>query len=204
MDVFGVSRPTIREALRVLESEGLLEIRRGVNGGSFISEPNPDQAGRALEALIRFRGASTLELTEFRANFEADSAWWAAKRATEEEIEELNVIVEQFKQEAGKPSTTWSKLVDLDIAFHEKIAYSTHNQIRIAIMLAIYGIIRKSSLIIECIEDEDWRLQQYTDLLGILEAIKNNDQELARERMYDHVYKNLEIQENIKQKEQDH
>jgi GntR family transcriptional repressor for pyruvate dehydrogenase complex len=191
VNTFGVSRPTIREAFRVLEAEGMVEIRRGVKGGAFIIEPNPDQAGRALEALIRFRGASDSELVEFRSNFEAESAYWAAKRATEDEIQKLFDIEKEFSRLASCPDTPWSKLVDLDISFHEEVAYATHNQIRIAIMLAVHGVLRRTSLTIERKDTKEWRDQQSNDLKSIAKAISSKNGDAARMTMEQHVLKNV-------------
>src|SRR5438105_1711206 len=47
--VFGVSRPTVREALRVLEGAGVISIRRGGSGGIFVAEPGPERVARALD-----------------------------------------------------------------------------------------------------------------------------------------------------------
>lgn len=188
---FGVSRPTIREAFRVLEAEGLVEIRRGVNGGAYITEPNPDQAGKALAALIRFHGASINELVEFRGNFEAESAYWASQRATDGQLERLFQLANQFSEKALKPETTWAELVDLDISFHEEVAYATQNQIRIAIMLAIHGVIRKTSLTIEGKDTKEWRKQQSIDLQNIAEAIKSKNEQMAKARMEEHVLRNI-------------
>lgn len=58
----GVSRPTLRQALRMLESEGLLEVRRGVNGGLFARIPGQDSLARNTSAFIRAHGVSASEL----------------------------------------------------------------------------------------------------------------------------------------------
>jgi GntR family transcriptional regulator, transcriptional repressor for pyruvate dehydrogenase complex len=196
VNLFGVSRPTIREAFRVLEAEGLVEIRRGVNGGAYITEPNPDQAGKALEALIRFHGASISELVEFRGNFEAESAYWAALRATDEQISRLQKLASQFSEKAKLAETPWVELVDIDISFHEEVAYATHNQIRVAIMLAIHEVIRKTSLTIEGKDTADWRKQQSIDLQEVAEAIKDKNQQLARDKMEEHVLRNVKAVTN--------
>lgn len=58
----GVSRPTLRQALRMLEGEGLLEVRRGVNGGLFARIPGQDSLARNTSAYIRAHGISASEL----------------------------------------------------------------------------------------------------------------------------------------------
>src|SRR3954469_23872896 len=60
MTQFGVSRPTLREAFRVLESEGLIRVRRGAHGGARVQTPNGDIAARYAGLVLEFRG-TTLE-----------------------------------------------------------------------------------------------------------------------------------------------
>ena len=90
---FGVSRTTLREALRALEAQGVIEIRTGSRGGAFIAEPSADNVAGALGALLRFRSATARELAEFREPFEAENAGWAARRANPAALAELEHIV---------------------------------------------------------------------------------------------------------------
>ncbi len=71
---FGVSRTTLREALRALEAQGVIEIRTGSRGGAFVAEPSSELVAAALGALLRFRSATARELAEFRVPFEAENA----------------------------------------------------------------------------------------------------------------------------------
>lgn len=191
-NVFGVSRPTLREAIRSLEAAGIVEVRRGTNGGTFITEPKPDQVGQALATLIRFRGATAEELAEFRVTFEGETAFWAAKRATEEHIQRLQQITEAFKEAANDPATTWSTIVDLDLAFHLEVANASQNRIRVAIMSAIHDVIRRAALTIGDLEDMTWREQQVSDLIKIKEAITEHHVVAAKRWMEEHVSRNVE------------
>src|ERR671938_440852 len=58
MEQFGVSRPTLREAFRVLESEALITVRRGVQGGARVSAPDPEVAARYAGLILEYRGAT--------------------------------------------------------------------------------------------------------------------------------------------------
>ena len=90
---FGVSRTTLREALRALEAQGVLEIRTGSRGGAFVAEPSSELVAGALGNLLRFRSATARELAEFRVPFEAENAAWAARRADPSALAELEHIV---------------------------------------------------------------------------------------------------------------
>ena len=90
---FGVSRTTLREALRALEAQGVLEIRTGSRGGAFVAEPSSELVAGALGNLLRFRSATARELAEFRVPFEAENAAWAARRADPAALAELEHIV---------------------------------------------------------------------------------------------------------------
>src|SRR3954447_19785084 len=86
---FAVGRPTVREALRSLEALGIVEIRPGRTGGAFATRPSEATLGSAASTLVSLQGASPKELAEFRLSFEADNAWWAARRAGDDDLAEL-------------------------------------------------------------------------------------------------------------------
>lgn len=95
---FGVSRSTIREALRVLNSEGLIRTARGVSGGSFVTEAEPKEAADFLETrlgiLARQQAVTPEELLETRALLEAAAAALAAERRTDAHLDELREALE--------------------------------------------------------------------------------------------------------------
>jgi DNA-binding FadR family transcriptional regulator len=88
----GVGRPTLREALRSLESAGMIEVRPGKGGGSYAATPSESTVGDALAALVSLRGASLEDLAEFRVDFEGENAAWAARRADAADITALEAL----------------------------------------------------------------------------------------------------------------
>ena len=190
---FGVSRGTLREGLRTLEALGVIEIRPGSAGGIFVSEPDGDQVGSALEALLRFRKVTVDELSEFRVSFESETARWDAARADEDDIRRLNAIVARVLA-AAQADVPWKTLVDLDIAFHEAIAYASKNQVRVAIMLGIHRALQQASISIADYASPAVRRAIGLELKGIAAAVRAHDERLAASRMRRHVKKFGELE----------
>src|SRR3954452_7008063 len=74
MTRFGVSRPTLREAFRVLESEALINVRRGAHGGARVQIPNGDVAARYAGLVLEFRGPTLEDVYEARSIMEPPCA----------------------------------------------------------------------------------------------------------------------------------
>lgn len=94
---YGVSRGTVREALRVLSSQGLIETRRGVAGGSFVQRPDPEQISESLETslglLAGTGGMSVAQLLELRELLEVPAAGLAAVRRSDAHLTALRASV---------------------------------------------------------------------------------------------------------------
>lgn len=198
---FGVSRATLREGLRVLEALGAIEIRPGATGGIFVAEPQGDQVGLALEALLRFRRVTALELSEFRGSFERETAQWAAERATPEDVAQLEEIVRRFSELAYEPSTPWDELSELDIEFHLAVAHAAHNEVRVAIMLGIHRALRRASGSIAAYMSPPEREGIARELAGIVGAIAAKRPSLASKRMWRHVTKFSTLEREVQERE---
>ena len=90
---FGIARTTLREALRVLESQGLIEIRRGRGGGPVVTEPNLEHAATALAISLQMQGTTLRDLDEARSTMEAHAARRLAETHRTEDIEALNKAI---------------------------------------------------------------------------------------------------------------
>ena len=80
MATFAVSRPTLREAFRVLESERLIRVRRGAHGGARVHVPDSDVAARFTGLVLQHRGATVADVLEARALIEPPAAAILARR----------------------------------------------------------------------------------------------------------------------------
>lgn len=91
-DRFGLGRVTVREALRLLERDGLVTIRRGPSGGIFVSHPNISQVSEALALLLRMRNTSLGAFAAFRLQVEPLVTELAAINATDEQRERILAV----------------------------------------------------------------------------------------------------------------
>jgi GntR family transcriptional repressor for pyruvate dehydrogenase complex len=186
---FAVSRSTLREGLRVLEALGMVEIRPGSAGGIFVSQPNGEHLGRALDALLRFRKATAGELAEFRATFEAENSSLAAERADPAEVERLERIARRFVELAQDDERPWEQLFPVDLEFHQLIADASGNKVRAGIMLGIHRAMHRASSSIEPVLSPTMRRAIGSELVAIAEAVRARNARLAGSRMRRHVEK---------------
>ena len=135
MQMFGVSRSTIREAVKSLKAENILEVRRG--SGTYVSE----STGLASDPLgLDFVNQDQLvaDLLEARLIIEPQIASIAVERATEANIAELTAIVERMKGVMVNDASA----ADMDVKFHTSIAKCTQNDVLIRIVPIINESIR--------------------------------------------------------------
>jgi len=120
---FGVSRVTVREALRVLEAGGLVEIRVGAHGGAFVTMPSNERLGEGLADLLKLSPLTAAEVAEARMIFELGIVPLVVERATKEDIAALNEIC--ARQRKSLKDKEYS--VTLSAEFHVRVAACTHN-----------------------------------------------------------------------------
>jgi len=187
-ETFGVSRSTLREALRSLEALGMVEIRLGSTGGIFACEASADRVGEAIEALFWFSNADAAELYEFRESFEADTAANAARRATDQDLNALREAFAEMERHAADTSGPWAPIAAADVTFHEVVAAAAHNRIRMAVMQAIHAAFSRTAAVsLEGRDTPDVRARHVDQLRQILTAIEERDTEAARAAMRRHI-----------------
>lgn len=120
---FGVSRVTVREALRVLEANGLIEIRVGARGGAFVSSPTKERLGEGLADLMTLAPLTPADVTEARSVIEVGILPLVVERATEQDIARLRRLVEEGQEALDRDTYTMS----LSATFHVAIAACAHN-----------------------------------------------------------------------------
>jgi len=185
-DRFEVGRPTVREALRSLEALGIVEIRPGRAGGAYAIRPNEATLGSALSTLVNLRGATAQELAEFRLSFEADNAWWAAKRADADDVAALEALVAETRRLPKQITGDWTPLTEADARWHETLAHATKNRLRIGIALGLHDLRLRQVAALGAAHARYARTIP-TALATITKAVKEQQAEAARSSMLHHI-----------------
>ncbi|MCF6178799.1 MAG: FadR family transcriptional regulator [Geopsychrobacter sp.] len=180
----GVSRPSVREAIMVLEAMGFLESRQG--GGTFVRSLTERSIADPLASMVERRDPRMLQaLTEVRMGLETWSAYLAAKRAEDSEIARLRELYEVMEEQAG--SGGWDPKIDAE--FHLTITAATHNTLQVHVLDTIQTLFQTTIMVTL---GEFYTKEGYIELLlnhhrEILEAIAAHDPERARQKMMEHL-----------------
>ncbi len=180
----GVSRPSVREAIMVLEALGFLESRHG--GGTFVRSLADVTMADPLANMVERRDPRMLQaLTEVRSGLETWSAYLAAKRAEKPEIARLRELYTTMEEQAQKGR--WSS--EIDLQFHLTITVASHNTLQVHILNTIQELFQTT--IMEAL-GEFYSKEGHIELLlnhhrEILEAIEDRDPERARKWMQLHL-----------------
>jgi GntR family transcriptional repressor for pyruvate dehydrogenase complex len=191
----GVSRPTVREAINKLVAMHLLEHRQGQ--GTFVNPPNAGADRNPLAAVINGQDASLMDLLEVRLGLECNAVALAARRATEEDVREIEKSVQEMAVAVGHGNLG----SDADIAFHMAIAYATKNVVQIHIMkslydLLFYGIHENLQHLYTEPMNLAKVLQQHTDILNAI-RLRNPDEAYAAMKRHISFVQDYFKQQNI-------
>lgn len=178
---FGVSRPTLREALKALEALDVLESFTGPSGGTFVSTPDSfGIADHLTSSLVLLFGAEKVSLEELwvaRETIEVRAGELAAGRRTERDLEAMLGVIEE---DEGKDYASYFP----DITFHRTIAEASHNRLLSLFMLAVHMTL--ASIARDYVIPDAKELSQRQHRL-IYEAILLKDGALARRRIQEHL-----------------
>jgi len=175
-----ISRGSLRQAFRVLESKGLIKSKPG--GGRYIREIRKNGHNDTENIILSLEKASILELLEAREIFEVKIAEIAAQRATVEDTELIEQVLNKMNEEEGLKD---NKKTESDTEFHLAIARASHNFVFVNIIrlhLDLLKETREKTQQIPGRREELWREHQ-----AILQAIKERDSKRAGEVMLKHL-----------------
>jgi GntR family transcriptional repressor for pyruvate dehydrogenase complex len=185
-EVFRVSRSSVREALRSLESQGLLESRQG--DGTYIASQPVETLVNPLASVIFTQKDGQRELFEMRRLFEPQLAYLAAERATPDDIQTMEKMLDLQERETamGKIAT------DVDKNFHYLLAKATKNKFLVRITDNIMDLLVESRD--KYLQVEGRPEKSVLHHRQVLEAIKAGDRDGAMKLMRDHL---MDIEEGL-------
>ena len=183
---FGVSRPSIRDALRVLTTRELLEARQG--DGYYVS----DQLQRAFvggwQDLLQHHEYLESDVLDFRRSLEGMLAAVAAERRTDTDLERIAYWLQQIDVAVAQKSVKLQSQADVN--FHQAIAEASHNVLFIQLSASLLRILHQhtqQNLANMFSVDDDAKLILRVQHWAILEAIRNKDSEQARQLASGHI-----------------
>jgi GntR family transcriptional repressor for pyruvate dehydrogenase complex len=176
---FGVSRGSVRDALRKLEMIGLLHSKHGQ--GTFPQELSVANLVTPLASVLTYSRELQDELMDVRRMFEPAVARVAATRVTNAEIAELEGIVaaQQAKLASGEPA------LSEDAAFHAALARATHNRIIVRIMETLNDLLTESRE--AAMQQRGRPLRSVQAHTSVVEALRRRDADGAARAMHDHI-----------------
>jgi GntR family transcriptional repressor for pyruvate dehydrogenase complex len=183
---YRVGRSSVREALRMLESRGLI---RSSGSGAFSVAEYGNVLSRSLHFLLALEGATLLELYEVRKVMEVEAAGLAAGRRTDEDLAHMAAAIDDM--EGGLSAQ--DRYIGADLRFHLAVAQATRNRMVLRMMDAVRDLLHRALASIYLIPGSPQRsIMQHR---GILAAIAAGDAEAARERMREHL---LRVERDIR------
>ncbi len=178
----GLSRGSVREALRVLETEGLVQVDRGRTGGTRVTAPKRTMLARSVELFVRTNGVVLSSLLDCRAAIEPMLARLAARHRSDEELAALEDLHRRF----GEATEDLGKYRVLNYQWHLQIAQCSRNEPLSALIEAIL----KTSLEATAYERVTTPPNRRTAVEaheGVMDAIRRQDAEAAADAMEMHL-----------------
>ncbi len=176
--VYHVGRSSVREALRMLQSNGLI---KPAGKGVFVVAEFANPLNHSLHLLLTLRETDLRELFEVRKILEGETAALAAARRTDEDLAQMErAIVEMVE---GLAAQDW--YIEADLRFHLTIAAATRNRIALRMMQAVRDLLQRALSSIYHIPGSPQRSIEQHRL--ILDAIARRDAEGARRGMQEHL-----------------
>ncbi len=176
MEEFNVSRPTLREAFRILESENLISVRRGARGGARVQLPDHDVAARYTALILQYKGVTLADVFEARTLVEVPAARTLASRPDRRQMaQKLRAVLET---EEGGVST-----VSHSTEFHRLLVELTGNETLTLLtgMLELITEAAASSIDNEGTSDERQARRSHRAHKRLIELIEAGDADEAED-----------------------
>ncbi len=183
-ETLGISRTTLREAIRILISEGLLVVKRG--RGTFVADQFDQYTDSSMDVQELFKMKVTLrDLYETRLIFEPQAAALACKRATDKEIEQILALGEECQRQV-KLNPQGKDRIASESAFHGAIIKAAHNDFLSQFMPTLTQTIEQTFALnynLDVIAED-----AYKDHILIMDFLKKRDGEAIKSAVTIHLH----------------
>jgi DNA-binding FadR family transcriptional regulator len=186
MRLLNISRRTLREALRILEQKGLIQVRLGSRGGAFVIDNVPNRICESLNLLIRQKKISTQDLTEFRIQAEGHVVELVSKRASGNDLKQLETLFTKAGELIGQETSDYDEILEIEGQMHLKLAEISGN--------ALYTIIIKTindALILPSYQydpiDRSYIERAFSDWRQLIDTLRQRRGATARRLIMEHI-----------------
>lgn len=179
--ILGISRPSLREAIQILQVQGRLVVKHGI--GIFVLD---EEEGEKLRDSLKAAQHRIEELFQMREILEAPAVEWAAERRTDEQLAEMKAAAQELNLAILEDPIDFDKVRKLDMQFHLTIVKSAHNHFLNQTLGTLQEIMFKSM-------DNTLKLPGRIDASEhehgvILDAIERKDAIAARLMCIEHIH----------------
>jgi DNA-binding FadR family transcriptional regulator len=182
LELLGVGRTTLREALRLLETRGVLTIRSGPGGGPIVRRPKLEDLSESLSLMLQFAGASLTDVIEARVWLESAIARAAADRITPAELAELRAVNVALRTDGLDDEAAFAAGND---EFHRIVAGASGNLVLSIFLAALQSIADGRAAGIRY--DRAFRVAAVDDHARIIEALAGGDGDAADRAAHRHI-----------------
>jgi DNA-binding FadR family transcriptional regulator len=186
VDETGLGRGSVREALRVLEAEGLVRTKIGRHGGTFTTLPDETGLARFVSLFVRGRRIPIRALLEARTTIEPSLAYHAAQSRTGEDIAALKDACAAMEAAPDGPAFGRHNL-----AWHYSVARASHNELLVAFLTSISSAIERESDVHATAFEADALGEIRSAVIraheGITDAVVRGEPDAAKRRMERHL-----------------
>jgi DNA-binding FadR family transcriptional regulator len=182
---FDVSRPTLRAALRILESEQLVTVRRGSRGGAWVSAPTEEVLARRAGVYMQYHGISLDEVHRARAVIEPPAVRIVAERASPADADMLQALAEETR-EVIQDRTAFRAAA---LNFHRAIVDLSRNKTLMVFASMIHGVIEANATRYQTATASRYRqgAERHTEHLQVIELIRAGRADEAERLWAEHL-----------------
>jgi GntR family transcriptional regulator, transcriptional repressor for pyruvate dehydrogenase complex len=180
----GVSRPSLREAIRALIALNILESRHGE--GTFVSTLEPELLAEPIDFVLQVNDGAIISLFEARRVLEAGVAALAAERASDLELSELEDFVKAGRVKVNDPEA----FIVHDVEFHARLRKAARSPVLASLLSSVSALSVASRRLTA--QDPATRARALADHEAMVKVLKARDAEAARDKMVEHLEHVLE------------